>query len=484
MNDKFLKNGLYNAAAGAIRIGLGVLTIPVLIRLIGVEEYGLWTLASAVVTMVTLAEAGLSTTTTVFISQDLSREDTESLSQTLTITVGAMLILATLAAMALCFGAENLVNFFPKLENKQHLAAVQALQIAGLVVWARLLQQVIIGVEQAYQQYGAMNLLITLQSIVSSLGLLIVAFLGGKTVALMQFQAFVNMGSLVAHLWLSWLPIVGIKPHLLWNTSKVLDIFRYSITTWVASIGAVLFGQVDRLVVGAVLGIEILGVYAAITNITMQINTFSALLTQPLIPSVSSLFAQGTVDAFSRIKKYIKQALLINIVTSFTLGGILITIAPFILKLMLQSSFKTEYIFGFQFLSIIYSLYSVNAVGYYVLFCLNLASLNMIIVISSGSLSLLLIFLLSMNFGLFGAILGNLGYLLTISLTIYVVKKVELSYMNLLNLILVPCSWLFVCMITALLAPYGIIIRLLIFSVECILFLLWFKFQLNETIYN
>jgi Polysaccharide biosynthesis protein len=68
-----LKNGFYNAAAGAVRVGLAILTIPVLIRLMGVEEYGLWALASAIVGIVTLAEAGLSTATTVFVSQDLGQ---------------------------------------------------------------------------------------------------------------------------------------------------------------------------------------------------------------------------------------------------------------------------------------------------------------------------------------------------------------------------------------------------------------------------
>ena len=121
MKDSFLKNGFYNTAGGIIRIGLAILTIPLLIRLIGVEEYGLWTLASSVIAIVGLAEAGLATATTVFVSQDLGKEDSDGLSQTLTVTVGAMLILATIAAFALWFGAEGIVSIFTKLDNTQQL---------------------------------------------------------------------------------------------------------------------------------------------------------------------------------------------------------------------------------------------------------------------------------------------------------------------------------------------------------------------------
>ncbi|BAY25581.1 polysaccharide biosynthesis protein [Calothrix sp. NIES-2100] len=476
MSNSLFRNGFYNAAAGVVRIGLAVLTIPILIRLIGVEEYGLWTLTSAVVAMVALAEAGLSTTTTVFVSQDLAREDSVSLSQTLTVTIGGMLILATIAAIALWFGAESLVNLFPKLGTEQRLAAVQVLQIAGVVVWARLLQQIIVGIEQAYQRYGVMNLLITLQSVLSNLGLLVVAWLGGKSLALMQCQAFLSIGALTAHIWLGWSLTANIKPRLIWNPAKGFNIFRYSLMTWLASIGSVLFSQVDRLLVGYVLGAEILGVYAAITNITMQINTFSALSIQPLIPSVSSLFAQGSQNALSQLRKYIQQALVINVVTSFSLGVILITIAPLVLKLMLPSNLNNEYTLVFQISSLIYLLYSVNAVGYYVLFALNLVLFNMAIVITSGIFSLILVFILSIKYGLLGAIIGNSGYLLTIILSIYTSKKMGLSYRDLLKLLLVPIIWLCIGAFIGFLSPSLIQLRIIIVLIECLFIIGWFMF--------
>ena len=126
MKSNFFRNGFYNTFAGVIRIGLAILTIPLLMRLIGIEEYGLWTLASTIILVVTLAEAGLSTATTVFVSQDLGKEDFEGLSQTLTVTVGGILILATFAAMSLYFTADTIISLFSKLEKSQHIVAVHS----------------------------------------------------------------------------------------------------------------------------------------------------------------------------------------------------------------------------------------------------------------------------------------------------------------------------------------------------------------------
>jgi O-antigen/teichoic acid export membrane protein len=75
-----LRNSFYNSLGGVIRLGLGVITIPILIRALGIEEYGVWTLASSVISIVMLAESGLSFSTTFFVSQSLSKNDLEELS--------------------------------------------------------------------------------------------------------------------------------------------------------------------------------------------------------------------------------------------------------------------------------------------------------------------------------------------------------------------------------------------------------------------
>jgi O-antigen/teichoic acid export membrane protein len=96
-----IKNGLYNVISSVIRGGIGIITIPLLIRSLGVEEYGLWTLAYALVGTVALMEGGLSTATTVFVSQDLSKEDNNELLQTLTIVLISTLFLSSVAAIVL-----------------------------------------------------------------------------------------------------------------------------------------------------------------------------------------------------------------------------------------------------------------------------------------------------------------------------------------------------------------------------------------------
>ncbi len=477
-----LKQGFYNTLAGVIRLGLGILTVPVLIRLMGVESYGLWALASAVVALVGLAEAGLATATTVFVSQDLGREDCDGLAQTLTVTVSAMLALAMLAVLALWGGAEWIVTGFPKLVWAQQREVVQALQISGVVVWARLIQQVCVGVEQAYQRYGWLNALNTVQAIVLSGGMLWVAGAGGRIVALMQWQAAIGVAGLLGHVYLTRSLLKNLELRPQWNREKGIAVGQYSLMVWISSLGGALFSRCDRLIVGNILGPVVLGVYAAITDMTMQINSFSALPVQPLLPKLSALtMAQTTAPGGERspLKQHLKQALQINGVVALGLGATFMTLSPFILNILFDSTTAAQYAVPFRVATCAYALYSMNAVGYYLLLSTHAVKTCAWTQFSVGMLSILIIAIGSHFFGLTGAMVGNFGYILIFSQTIIGMKKISIPNSEWLRWLYFPAAWFCLTLILAesFIGSASKTLLILLFMGQNLVILLWFLSQ-------
>ncbi|MFS0516840.1 lipopolysaccharide biosynthesis protein [Nostoc sp. UIC 10607] len=478
MKNSLLKNGFYNSITGLIKIGLGILIIPILIRLLGIEEYGLWTLASAVVVMVTLAEAGLSTATTVFVSQDLGKKDVDGLSQTLTVTIGVMLILATLAVVALWMGAEPIMNLFPKLGQLQQLKVIQAIKIGGLVVAARLLQQILIGVEQAHQRYDLMNVLNTIQSVLLNVGMLIVVWLGGRTVELMQWQAGIGVVTLVSHIWVVRSLLQNMNLRLSWNQNKAVAVGGYSLMMWLNTLGSMLFSRGDRLIVGSLLGTQALGVYASITDITAQINSFSALPVQPLLPTLSNLIGQQNINQ-RQLEQQLKQATQINGLVALGMGATLITLSPLILKLLFSEQTASQYLIIFCIATAIYALYSCHAVGYYSLLGTNAVKACALIQLLGSFLSLGLIAIGAYNFGLIGAILGNLGYLTTFLVTVFGMKRLSVSYTLWFKWLWLPLIWFFIVVLLSFQLPNDYIVRCIICSIQTTIILTWFAISNN-----
>ncbi len=443
-----LKNGFYNTAAGAIRSGINFLTIPILTRSLGVDEYGVWTLASTVINVVTLAEAGLSTATTMFVSQDLAKEDFDGVSQTLTVTGGAMLGLATFAALVLAIGAEPIVSSFDKLDRTQQLTAIHALQIGGIVVWTKLFQQVLIGIEQAYQRYDLLNLLNTMQSLLTGLGMLIVVWWGGRTIELMQCQAVVGIVISIGHLALVKYLTYETKLQFQWDRSKGLTVARYSLQTWFTSLGGVLFAQADKLIVGALFGSRELGIYAVITNIASQINLFSYLPVQPIVPKITQFFARSdAVGAAAHSEhrvafdRQIKSALEINFSIALGAAAMLFTFAPLVLNFLIDDATNATYILSLQIVAIAYGFASVNAVGYYILLATDAVNICMKIQLISSMGSLLIIYLGSLHFGIVGAAVGNAGFMGTLLMVYVGMQKIAIPVSRWLQWIAVPVLW-------------------------------------------
>jgi O-antigen/teichoic acid export membrane protein len=412
VKSKLFKNGIYNTVGGGLKIGIGIFTIPLIIRLLGTSEYGLWSLTFSVVSVVLLSEAGLSMATTIFAVEDLKKRDVNGLCYTLTATLGAILILATTASIGMLTFSDSIVNSFGDMDANDKVRAVLALRISSLIVWTKLVQQVFVGIEQAYERYDIINTIGIITSISTGLTMIFIALCHGRVAELMIGQAVNSIFSLIANLsaviflFKSENFIFKIK----FSLKRSLEIAKYSFTMWLTTLGGVLFSKVDRLIVGKLLGIQILGIYSAITDITIQINVFSALAIQPIVSTVTGYKLSDNSEVI-KIRAQVLRSLVINTAIALILGSVLMCGATWILQKGLNISFvETRHIFSFKAAIVIYSLYSVNAVGYFILIGTKKMFMSSSISMLVGLLSLVLIFF-GCQIGLTGAIIGNAGFL-------------------------------------------------------------------------
>jgi O-antigen/teichoic acid export membrane protein len=399
-----LKNSYYNLAGGGIRTAIALLTVPLLIRIIGLDEYGLWSLVMAAVGVIGLAEAGLSVATTKFIAEDLNGTDEWQAGQTVAITTICMFALATAAALFTWFGAEKICRIFPNLSPSQMERTVEALRLGAAVVWMRLLQQNFVGVQQGFQRFGSTNAILTAQVALANLGMIVVALAGGRLMALVKWHALIGFLGLSAN---GLMAMSLVKEDVLkcqWSAIKARRILRFSAFNWMSSLGSVLFGQVDRLVVGAFLETRVVGMYSAITTIAGQINLLSALPVQPLIPLIN----QTNVANRPALASEIKRAFQLSTITALSLALVIYSFAPLIVILVKELTPQT--ITPLRMAAVIYGVFSINATGYYILLGTNRLTHLLSIQLGSGVLSLILIVIGAGRYDLEGAVVGNVGY--------------------------------------------------------------------------
>lgn len=468
-----LKSSFYNTVGAGIRLVVSVFTIPLLIRLIGIDEYGLLALVLAIANIVALAEAGLSLATTVFVARDLAQNNIQGVAETMIIIGTALLVLASSATLAVFISIPFASGWFPNFSVDQRTAFTTALSISTVVIWGRLLQQASYGLLQAYQRFGILNILQTAQAISISIGSLLIAVYGGKVVAILQWQALVTLTTLLACL-LTNAPLFKENSLVLrWNRLKAFEIGRYSLSAWVGSLGSALFSQFDRVIVGALLGSTSLGVYAAITTITVQINTFSAMAVQPYFPIITSLLTQP--NNLQAIRSQVRQAWLLNVLIALGMGVLLISSAPFLLPLLLHQVSQVD-ILTFRILAIIYSMYSVNAVGTYILYGSDKVWLSTLTIIVCGGGSLLMIAFGSQNLGIIGAALGNTMYIGIGIITLAGMRLIQIPLIEWIGWVKWLLTWFLLSVIFTFVLPDEILTAITITLIQ-ITVLFWITFH-------
>ncbi|MCU1242324.1 MAG: rane protein involved in the export of O-antigen and teichoic acid [Candidatus Acidoferrum typicum] len=464
-----LRNGLYNVGGATVRGAVGLLTIPFLIRFLGIREYGVWSLVYAVFALMTMSEAGISVAASVFLSKDLARNDFREAGRTLTFILSSAVLLSAALGVFLWNVGPLIVRPLSAFGIAERADAGHALQIAGFAVSAFILQRTLVGVEQAFNRYAAINALELCQSVLANVGLVVVAWLGGRTIDMMKWQVFVCALLLAAHcgvvLWL--LRSKGLRFE--WSKSKARQIFRYNLATWTATLGSAAFGQCDRFIVGGVLGAPVLGIYSAIINITSKINSFSATAVQPLVPSLSR---DLVLDA--PVEGRIRQATHVNALIAIEAGIFLYVLADWVMQVLAPGATAREHILGLKIAAIIYALYSLNAPGFYILFSVGGARTNAAVTLSSGVVSLALILMGARYFGLLGALAGNAGYLGTFLLVVAGLRKTGIALSRYLQWMAFPLLWLAIALIAGTMLQGHLLWQTVFVIVQAALLILWF----------
>ena len=248
---------------------------------------------------------------------------------------------------------------------------------------------------------------------------------------------------------------------------------RNSLFTWISSLGIGLFTQADRLIVGAVLGTTAVGVYSAISSTANQISSLSAMTVQPLLPALGKLMLERATNQ-PALERHVKRAQEINLLVALGIAAALFTLALPLMQFVIPVASASTFVQAFQLAVVIYTLLSINAVGYYILLGTGAVDIYLPTQFLATLSALLAIALGAHFFGLLGAISGNaLGILLNLGIPIGL-KKVGIPLQHWASWVWFPLVWFMAVIMIGVVLPESPSLRLLAFLLEDLVLLAWF----------
>jgi len=307
------RNILANALGGSWVVVMSLAAIPFQIRILGAEAFGLLGFVASLQIFLTVLDFGLATTVNREIAGDVSPD--RSFSRDLVSTAGAVYwVIAALTGIGLASSAGWLAGHWLVLERMTVVEAAGAIRVMALWVAFTWPTTLYASVLTGLQRLDVVNGLRVATSTLTLGGSIVLLLVTRDFQILLWWMAGNALFSLALHATICksicpWLSL-GLRP----SAAVVRRVWRFSLDMNVISVLAVFFTQLDRLLIGRLLPLRMLGYYNTAYSLARGIAIIQGFVNSAVLPALASDFAHGRIEEMRlRYAKY-AQALVFGIV--------------------------------------------------------------------------------------------------------------------------------------------------------------------------
>lgn len=400
-------NAGYSAAEYIVQPVLLVAAAPFLVAQLGLEQFGIWMLVSAITGTVGVLSLGLGDATVKYVSGYRARQDTTGVARIFRAVLALSAAFGIVAALPVVLGANALVRYVFKIGSLDPTLATRAIQLGGVLLFLRSVDSVFVNLLRGHEDYVSAVRITVFVRVLTIAAAVVLAGLGFTVVPiLVATSAAILLGIVLLVAATRWLlPRERLWPSF--DRKTMEEISSFGIFTWVQGIAASVFNHADRLLIGALLGTGAVGVYSICVQATQPIHGLLAAGFNVLFPHLSS--RQETGDACGNRRIY-RLAVAANVLFSIALCLPFVLFGKWILTIWMGADFAAQAHVLLVFLAISFALLSLNVTAHYTLLAFGRARFVAGINVFGGILSLGAAAALLPNLGLLGAAIGRSLY--------------------------------------------------------------------------
>jgi O-antigen/teichoic acid export membrane protein len=274
-----------------------LLVAPIVLHHLGIAQFGIWTVATAAVNGGGIVASGFGDANIQRVASVRGSGDRAALGDAVRCIIGINLILGVVLALAGWLLTSSVARHVEPFDPIRQRICLISLRIASGLMLARALETVCVSTQRAFERYGAavrISIGVRLLSLAAAAALACTGRgtdrIMGATAALMVLGTgaqFIRLHQLLGDV-------------LLWpafNRDAAKALFGFGIFSWLQAIAGVVFGQVDRLLLGVSLGAAAVAPYALCVQLAQPLFGLTASGLHFLFPYLS-----GRASTISRAK--------------------------------------------------------------------------------------------------------------------------------------------------------------------------------------
>ena len=347
-NKLIVRNTALNLIGLAVPLAVGFVTIPMVVRALGNERFGILALVWVVFGYFGLFDLGLGRTTTRYVADCLGRNDHEKLPGYLWTTVALQTAIGIAAALLSHLAAPLIVRHILNIPAGFEAETILTVRLVGWSLPVMFVSSSFRGVLEAAQRFELVNAVKVPVNVLFYLLPLVGVAMGFELPGIVVLLVVSRAAALLV--WgamaLRVLPALATRPVI--RRELVRPLFSFSGWLGLSSILWAVTTSIDRLIIGSLITVEAVTFYSAPYEAINRIGVVPGSLSMVLLPAFSFLDAGGRTERTETLFARSTRFLLLSTGPIFI---VLMFFAGDLLRLWLGPEFAVQSTFVVQVLA-------------------------------------------------------------------------------------------------------------------------------------
>jgi O-antigen/teichoic acid export membrane protein len=287
---RLVSGTIWNALGRGLPLILALALTPLLLQLMGIERWGLFTLALALVGVMGVLDLGVGPALTRALSERMDTATTEEQAALVRAGLWVLGLVGMLGALSLWLAVPVLVHRVLNVPPALQAEAMLAMRILACAIPLVVINAALWGVLAAYQRFAAANLVTVPVNVLYYVGPLLVLLVWPSLVGVMLALVACRLANTISYIWLARRNVPGF-----WRGWPRIALARplLRIGGWITA--AALMGQgllyADRFIIGAQLTLTDVAYYATSLDLIIRMWILPVAVAQALLPAMAGSFA-------------------------------------------------------------------------------------------------------------------------------------------------------------------------------------------------
>lgn len=341
------KNTVINLVGQLLPLLVGIITIPMLIRGLGTERFGLLTLAWVVIGYFSLFDLGLGRALTQIIARCLDKEGETELPGLVWTALAIMAVMGLVGALIAVSSTPLLIAKVFKMPEQLRPETVQAFYLLSLSIPIVVISSGCTGILTAYQRFDLIYFVRTPLALTNYIVPLLVLPFSRSLVPVTLLLVVSRLVSCIAQFWLCLRVMPSLRAEKRFVSGAIKELLSFGGWMTVSNIIWPFMVYLDRFAIGAVISVAAVAYYATPYEMATKLWILSGALIASLFPA----FAAGNNDDVNHSIQLLRKSITAIFVFIFPIVLVMVTFSQEILTIWLGRDFADQSALVLQWLA-------------------------------------------------------------------------------------------------------------------------------------